>query len=426
MVLGCKVLLNQELRIQIHCMTIFGLLSAIVILMCSYSSNVYSAENVPSDQIRTISASSSLKDGCQGYIPSGGNAKYDCEIQNTPPIMSEFCAYENVGDTLDIIFRTYGILNQAAEEKQKTIPYFVVHDIEANQTVYQQRVSGTYVHWSDPAYVDSQEDVNWNLTNNAGAPINVGEKGKEYKVNIYLKKTATSSLTDDNVFYKSKTLDVFVDDCVKRQQAVRDMAAEMSATADIGFLWYLNLEDGVATEICEYIKRGVVDYKVSTFDFNNDTFSQRCHIQCINNSFANELLVVGREPLSQFGDVFARAHYKALRRRQLNRSPNNIGLFANPSSSATNDIVVTMKNLMLYVEAEDYLRARGYKKCSGGINVIDKDLAVKIIQRQFDNVILGGYGLSNFLWVGNFINELLIRGHFNTTDEIYQKIITGN
>jgi len=359
------------------------------------------AEAVKSDDVKSTVASASIKDGCQGFIPSGGKAKYDCGIQSTPPTVSEFCAYENVGDTLDILYRTYGILIQQVEEKQKTIPYFVVRDKKTDQVVYQQRVPGTYVHWGNPGYIDAQKEVKWNLTNNSGRALNVGEKGKFYKVSVFLKKSATLSTDDINVFYRSKTLDVFVDDCNKRQAMIRKLASD-SATNHPGFRIYLKLEDQVAIRICEHVRKGLVEYSNSGFDLLNGTFSQRCRVQCINNYFAGKLLNNAKSPADKNADPlinsFAQAHYYSDTWQLDNLSWNHVRY-----------------SLLNYIYAEDYIRAQAYKNCGGPLNILDTESAKNIIREGIDSTLFPYASMGSDLAFG-------ITHHLDNTMDIYNSL----
>lgn len=64
------------------------------------------------------------------------------------------------------------------------------------------------MHWSSPDYINAEGEVKWGLTDDGGLPLGVGRNGKEYKVNVFLKKSTTLSIADNDVFYKSKTLNI--------------------------------------------------------------------------------------------------------------------------------------------------------------------------------------------------------------------------
>jgi len=357
------------------------------------------AEQIPVDTVRLTSHEAILKDCCGDQIPAEQAAKNKRPERPYPPQASECCAYENVGDDLVVMYSAQPVLS--AEYKS----YLVVE--ENGVIVYEQPIA------AGVGPNGQFREGRWPLSDTAGAPLNVGKDGKRYKVRVEIRKGGL-------VIDKSGYLEILVDDCVKRQEAVRAMKTEISATADQAFLIYLSLEDGVATEICEYVKRGLTDYTIVDFDSATSSFNQRCDVQCINNSFANELLIAGREPPNINGSIFAQAHYIAQRMRQIDNSPENIDLF--PLSSNIRQASTTFKNLLLYIDAEDHLRARGYRNCSGPLNSVDEDLAIVIIQRQFDEVLLGGYGFGNFLWVGDIVSEQEIRRHFEQTRDIYQNL----
>lgn len=302
---------------------------------------------------------------------------------------------------MDIIYRTYGILSQVIEEKQKTIPYFVVRDKLTKQLVYQQRVSGTYVHWSDPDYVSAQEIVNWNLTDSTGQALNVGEKGNAYTVNVFLKKSVTPSFAANDVFYQSKSLDVFVDDCNTRQAKIRALKTD-PATDYPGFRTYLELEDQVATRICEHVRKGLVNYQSANFDLLNDTFSQRCRVQCINNYFAMKLLEQAISPANGDADPlvnsFSQAHYFSENWNLNKLSWNHVRY-----------------SLVNYIYAEDYIRARAYKYCGGPLNTVDTDTAKVIIQNGIDATIFPYASVGSDIYKG-------ITSHLENTLEIYNSL----
>jgi len=315
-----------------------------------------------------------------------------------PDTSSEICAYDNQNDKLELTF-------DEVQVNAPDIDSYVVVRTPGGGLISETRV--------DPlpfdVYTNKRRTTNWPLTGQNGTPLNVGRQGKSYRVLMERRD-------GDTVLYRSGQMDVFVDDCVKRQQVVRGLMDRQDIFRDDGFMLYLSLEDGVATEICKFVLRGLTEHGSASFNSSMDSFSQRCNVQCINNTFANELVDFSTDSSGTTSNVIVETHALAKRNREVINSPGRIGLLANTPLESTK---VTFENLLLYIDAEDHLRASGYKNCGGPLNASDTDISIDIIQRQFGERVSGTLAALDRVLFG-VISKQVIRSHLEITRSLYE------
>jgi len=354
-----------------------------------YTSLAYSERISLDDMISNQIVDLRLADRCGDIIPSDRKAFDRCKKQSGgpekfPPLASEACAYDRIGDQLRLSF------DEAQVSDNKITTHINVYD-ENSAKIYDRQI----IQLPFNLYARTKREESWSLLMQDGGALNVGRQGKKYIIQMERRKA-------DEVRYSTGKLDVFVDDCEIRNQKIVSMITDPLIEHTPGFDLYLKLLNSVATKICSKIKTGLLG------DAGVDTFSQRCRYQCINNSFTNALInqayAGASTPLAQtHDDVRTRTteefHFAAENWR--------IGV----------DKADQFPMLLAYITYEDTLRAAGYTACNGPLNSADIDKSIVIIGEAVQEIIFPVYGVSKTAELSGFIQK-----HLVNTEKLYNKL----
>ncbi len=304
-----------------------------------------------------------------------------------PDTSSEICAYDNQNDKLELAF-------DEVQVNDPDIDSYVVVRTPGGGLISETKV--------DPlpfdVYTNKRRTTNWPLTGQNGMPLNVGRQGKSYRVQMERRN-------GDTVLYRSGRMDVFVDDCVKRQQDIMALLTDDTIVHTAGFDLYIKLLSNVTSRICSKIRSGLVER-----DLNN-TFSQRCRTQCINNTFTNLLVDYAKQPSSS-DNVLANTH-RIVMTRTADAQPRHLWM-ENMRTPIGSDWFDPRAMLVNYVTMEDELRAEGYLKCAGPLGANDRDMSVVLIRSGIDEILTSLEG---------FVGEKLLRTidfHLDRTETIYR------
>ncbi len=359
----------------------------ILISLISYSSLSYGAKSVSlADIISNDVFDVRLADRCGDVIPADRKAYDRCKKQTGgpekfPPIASEACAYDRIGDELKLSF------DEAQMSDDEVTTYINVYN-EEKVKIYDNRIDQLpFVLYEKKKRVES-----WPLTNQGGAPLQVGRQGKKYTIQLERRK-------QDDVVYTTGILDVLVDDCDLRNQKIVSMISDPSIDHTPGFDLYLELLNSVSTKICNKIKTGLLGAAGA------DTFSQRCRYQCINNSFTNELI----------NQAYAGTNTRLAQTHEDVRTRTTVEFhFAAENWRTGVDRLDQFPMLLAYITYEDTLRAAGYASCNGPLNTVDIDQSITIIGESVQEVLLPLFGVSRTAEVSGFIQK-----HLESTEKLY-------
>ncbi len=325
-----------------------------VVAVAAGADRVYLLDHGPANSSTAVAdppqcGASNLADCCGETIPSLGSAANQCPVKGFPvsvaglPISSECCAYENIGDMLEVVAR------RDEENSGNADHFLVVRDTD-----------GLLVHETGIGFQSGETEkvVPWPLVSmNAPIELAVGRCGRKFTVQ-------TEARVDEQVVSSSGVLPVFVDDCRARNTAILGMKTTNGHPA---FQMYVDILDAVSMKICARIEDGVVSYSASGFGLA-DTFSDRCAVQCVNNWFSN--LFIDYAHSGDTDNPLGRAHERA-------GATSLVGDEQKPPEGVFASLGTAL--LMLeYVWAENELRAMGMAACSTTLEG-DDDLLEEVI-----------------------------------------------
>ena len=349
-----------------------------------------------SDVVNNTVVDVTMIDGCGDAIPGSKNAKgqnsrcwkKDGFAEPYPDKSSEICAYDNIGDQVEFSF------NEVQVDDNRLESYLLVRN-ESGNKIFEKRIESRPFD----SVFNLRRTIEWPLTSTAGT-LSVGRNGKRYTANMERR-------IGNEVYYRSGTLEVFVDDCVKRQREIASLISDPSIIHNEGFDLYLELENEVATRICKKITKGLTEYKNTAFNKDTDSFQQRCRYQCINNSFTNKIVDMAKDPSPD--NLLKQTH-----RQVATRSSPAFHIIDNWHGGE--GIVSRRIMLLSYITMEDHLRAGGYCKCSGPLGMLDLDTSVNIVHDSIDQVLLP-------LGLASLGDQVLgqTRRHFQRTEELSLK-----
>lgn len=359
----------------------------ILISLIGYSSLSYSAKSTSlADIISNNVFDVRLADRCGDVIPADRKAFDRCKKQSGgpekfPPIASEACAYDRVGDTLKLSF------DEAQVSVDDVTTHINIYD-ENDINIYDNKIEQLpFVLYERKKRVES-----WPLTNQAGGQLQVGRQGKKYTAQIERRKQG-------DIRYTTGVMDIFVDDCDLRNQKIVSMISDPSIDHTPGFDLYLELLNSVSTKICNKIKTGLLGTAGA------DTFSQRCRYQCINNSFTNELI----------NQAYAGTNTRLAQTHEDVRTRTTVEFhFAAENWRTGVDRLDQFPMLLAYITYEDTLRAAGYTSCNGPLNTVDIDQSITIIGESVQEVIFPLFGASRAAEASGFIQK-----HLKNTEKLY-------
>ena len=144
----------------------------------------------------------------------------------------------------------------------------------------------------------------------------------------------------------------------------------------------------------------------------NNTFSQRCKYQCINNAFTNDLIdfsLAGPDANNILADTHKRVE------EEITEKARRMFDFRYPSGVASIDFLFEQLTMQYYIFMEDNLRAQGYFECSGPINTADSDSSIDLIASAIEEIVLPVIGEE----AAKFSRQ--IEFHLNRTKEIYRR-----
>jgi len=328
-----------------------------------------------------------LADRCGDIIPSDRKAFDRCKKQTGgpekyPPIASEACAYDRVGDQLRLSF------DEAQVSDNKTTTHINVYD-ENKTKIYDNQIAQLPFN----LYARTKREESWPLLMQDGSALNVGRQGKKYIIQMERRNVG-------KVLYSTGKLDVFVDDCEIRNQKIVSMITDPLIEHTPGFDLYLKLLNSVSTKICSKIKTGLLG------DAGADTFSQRCRYQCINNSFTNVLI---NQAYGGPDTDLARIHDDV-------RTESSDEYHSVENWRTGIEFVDQLAMLFSYITFEDTLRAGGYMTCDGPLNIDDIDKSIIIISEAGQETFLPLYGVAR---VAEVIG--IIQNHLVNTEKIYNR-----
>jgi len=335
-----------------------------------------------------------LLDRCGDEIPSDRAAFDRCKSQSgghekSPPLASEACAYDRIGDQLRLSF------DEAQVSEDNIVTNINVYD-ESNSKIYDNKIKQIpfKVH-----KIERREE-SWLLEKQGGGGLNVGREGKKYTIQLERRNV-------NNVVYSSGKLGVFVDDCRVRNNKILQLIEDETIHHSPGFDLYLKLLNRVSTKLCNKIEVGLLA--------NNgiDSFTQRCRYQCINNYFTNKMIDSTALPLGA-DDHLNKTHLKVSLQKA-----NALHYVDNQRWGGS--WVNARFSLLAYITMEDNYRAEGYANCNGPLNTADADASVDVIAEAVDEIVLEVPGL-NLTGIGEkLIGQ--IQMHLERTDELYNNIV---